>query len=101
MFRYHGWTFYFLIAPKGKYSTTMRMVARHGRKLLAARIHRRYYGRPRPRPHIKIPGISFILRRLTGVRFKLMNFKFVINHGKIYFGRRPVKLTRSKNKKYP
>ena len=48
-----------------------------------------------------IPLALVILRRLTGRTFKVLNFKFVIHHGRIFFGKRPVKLTVSKNKKFP
>ena len=46
-------------------------------------------------------SVSFTLRRLTGVTFKLRNFKFVIKRDRIFFGRHPVKLSPSKNKKFP
>ena len=41
------------------------------------------------------------MKRLTGRTFKVLNFKFVIHHGRIFFGKRPVKLTVSKNKRFP
>merc|ERR1712150_132843 len=45
--------------------------------------------------------VTFILRRLTGRTFKVANFKFVIHHGRIFFGKRPIRLRVSKNKKFP
>ena len=46
-------------------------------------------------------SVTFILKRLTGRTFKVFNFKFVIHHGRIFFGKRPIRVTVSKNKRFP
>ena len=42
-----------------------------------------------------------ILKKLSGVHFKVMKFKFVIHHGKISFGKRHLRISKSTNKRFP
>merc|ERR1711939_1273325 len=52
----------------------------------------------------KKDGVSFILRRLTGVwvfKFSKVTFPMTISHGRIFFHKRPVALRPSKSKRFP
>ena len=49
-------------------------------------------------------SVTTMLSKVTGswnLKFPKMNFKFVINHGKIMLGNHPVSLILSHNKKFP
>merc|ERR1711962_655550 len=92
-FTIKGWTYYILFAPTG-----IKVTARRGRKIVRTFVTRKIKKILRP---VKLPKISFILRRFKNVPFKVMNFKFVIHNSRIYFGKRPVKLVPSKNKQFP
>ena len=46
-------------------------------------------------------SVSFTLKRLTGVKFKVGKSNFVIKNGKIYLGKHSVKVSPSTNKKFP
>merc|ERR1711928_17906 len=76
-FTIKGWTYYILFAPTG-----IKVTARRGRKIVRTFVTRKIKKILRP---VKLPKISFILRRFKNVPFKVMNFKFVIHNSILYF----------------
>ena len=42
-----------------------------------------------------------VLKKLSGSSFKVLRFKFVIHRGRIYFGRRSMRITRSRSRRFP
>jgi hypothetical protein len=95
-FAYHGWTYYVMITIKG-----VRMVGVHGKKVYGARIARPHYSVGKPLVHLNLAPKGFVLRRLNGRTFNILNFHFKIYRGHIFFGKRPMKLVKSTNKKFP
>merc|ERR1712072_694117 len=84
LFRYMGWTYFIGFSSRG-----IKVVGMHGHKIVTGKVHG------------KVDKVAFTLKRLTGTSFKVMKWKFVIHHGRIHFGRRSMRITRSRSKRFP